>query len=113
MPDAAYTGPERRRSQSLLLAVVEKYVLPLAIAATVTIVGSAVSIWRAVDRLTDQVASHDRALVELRADMAAMKTVMVTQPQLLETLKRVEQQLEIVMLRSGAKLPPGSVTLVK
>lgn len=111
--DREWPEVDRRKERHLLIVLIEKYVLPLAILATVTVVSSAVSIWRSVDRLSDQVAQHDKKFIEIESALKAQSTLMVTQPQLLETMKRVEQQMEIVMLRSGAKVQPGSVTLTK
>lgn len=112
-----WTSADRRKSKSAVILLLEKYVLPLAVAVTVAMASSALLMWRSVDRLTDAVARHDKEIGELRADLradvAALRMSAVTRQELLETLKRVEQQLEIVMLRSGAKLPPGSIALTK
>lgn len=87
-------------------------VLPGLFLATVVAVGSAsYATYDTVRQLTNQIADHDRQLSNLRSEVAAMRAANVTRIELLETLKRVEQQLEIAMLRAGLK--PGAVKVTR
>lgn len=47
--------------------------------------------------------SQTKDLNDLKAELIAVKATYVTKIELLETLKRVDQQLEIVILRSKIK----------
>ena len=66
---------------------------------TISVISAAFFIYQSVSELTNTVKRHDREIESLRVEMKSA----VTQQQLLETLKRVEQQLQIVLLQSGIK----------
>lgn len=90
---------------------------PLLVAAVIGISGGAWATYSAVAKITDKVAEHDRMLAELKtsnerqlallqARIDQVEANSVKRTELLEILKRVEQQLEIALLRSGVKVPP-------
>ena len=79
---------------------IEKYFIPLMLIITVGSASAAMAQWLAVRDLTNIVQSHEKRLTVIEADMVSMRTTNVTRSELLETLKRVEQQLEIVMLKA-------------
>lgn len=70
------------------------------------------TLWKnneSVRDLTSAVSYHDKQIAELKAEIIAVKENSTTRAESLETLKRVEQQLEIVLLRAGVK--SGAVKL--
>lgn len=79
---------------------IEKYFIPLMLIITVGSASAALAQWLAVRDLTNIVQSHEKRLTVVEADLVSMHTTNVTRSELLETLKRVEQQLEIVMLKA-------------
>lgn len=77
----------------------EKVLPGLFLAITMSVVAASFAIYQSVSELTLTVKSHEQRLNRLEAQMANS----VTRAELLETLKRVEQQLQIVLLQSGIK----------
>ena len=59
------------------------------------------AIWRSVAELTNAVDNHERRIEVLHQDISAIQLSMITRNDLLEVLKRVEQQLQIVLLQAG------------
>lgn len=90
--------PPRQPSWSVTL--VEKYIIPLMLAITLMILSGAITLWMSVRDLTSLVQQHDQQIKMLNTDMQAQKAASVTRSELLETLKRVEQQLELMMLKA-------------
>ena len=70
--------------------------------ATSVIVG-AFSIYRTVSDLSAAVQSHQKDITLLQISVKELQANSVTRSELLETMKRVEQQLEIMMLRAKIK----------
>jgi len=94
---------------------------PLIVAAVVAICSGAWVTYTAVEKITNKVAEHDRQLHDLRirheneiallkAMIASVEANSIKRAELLEMLKRIEQQLEIALLRSGVKVPPKMIT---
>ena len=81
----------------------EKVLPALFVGMTMAVSGSLWANYNAVRDLTGEVRAHEKQIAELKSDMAALKGSSVTRAESLETLKRVEQQLEIVLLRAGVK----------
>jgi NH3-dependent NAD+ synthetase len=110
MPDSDPI-PLELRSRDVFTAwmrrITEKVLLPLLVLGIASVIASALATWIAVQRLTDKMQLQDAKLSSLEAELSSAKSQMVTQAQMLETLKRVEQQLEITMLRSRIT-PPAS-----
>jgi hypothetical protein len=78
---------------------VEKILPGLFLAVSASVASAAFMIYQSVAELTNTVKRHDREIETLRGELKSA----VTQQQLHETLKRVEQQLQIVLLQSGIK----------
>jgi hypothetical protein len=90
---------------------------PLLVTAVVAVCGGAWATYTAVEKITNKVTDHDQQLHDLkvrhendiallRAQLTNVETNSVRRVELLELIKRVEQQLEIALLRSGVKVPP-------
>ena len=79
----------------------DKILPPLIVALCLAVSGGIYSIYRKIDEFGTAVNMQQREIDQLKGDMSYVKSNMVTQPQMLETLKRIEQQLEIMMLRAG------------
>ena len=77
----------------------EKVLPGLFLAVTISVVTAAFAIYKSVSDLTLTVNSHEQRINRLEAQVANG----VTRAELLETLKRVEQQLQIVLLQSGIR----------
>ena len=77
----------------------EKVLPGLFLAVTISVVTAAFAIEKSVSDLTLTVNSHEQRINRLEAQVANG----VTRAELLETLKRVEQQLQIVLLQSGIR----------
>ena len=77
----------------------EKVLPGLFLTVTISVVTASFAIYKSVSDLTLTVNSHEQRLNRLEAQMANS----VTRSDLLETMKRVEQQLQIVLLQSGIK----------
>jgi hypothetical protein len=77
----------------------EKILPSLFLAVTISFVTASFAIYQSVSELTNSVKLHDQRLNKLEAKIENS----VTRGDLLETLKRVEQQLQIVLLQSGIK----------
>lgn len=88
---------------------IEKYIIPLVLAISIAFVTGGWTFYLAVRDLTALVNQHDASIKTIQADVQQLRNSTVTQSQLLETLKRVEQQLEIVLLK--AKINTGKVKL--
>ncbi len=74
---------------------------PLIVAMTISIVGASLAIWRSVAELTNSVDIHERRIEAMQRDISSLQKSMITRNDLLEVLKRVEQQLQIVLLQAG------------
>jgi hypothetical protein len=61
--------------------------------------------YKSVLTLTYSMESNTREIEAIRARVSHVETSMVSKTEMLETLKRVEQQLEIMMLRAGHRPP--------
>lgn len=78
---------------------VEKVLPGLFLSVALSVGACAVAVWKTVNDLSHEISTHDRRLsaLEIKAENA------VTRSEMLETMKRVEQQLQIVLLQSGIK----------
>jgi hypothetical protein len=79
---------------------VEKILPPLFILVATSVAASSMAIWKNVNELAVSVASQEKDIQLLKISVKELQTQSVTRAELLETMKRVEQQLEIMMLRS-------------
>lgn len=80
--------------------LIEKYILPFLLAVSVALVTGGWTFYVAVHDLTSLVNYHDREIKALQTDLNAIRTNSITRSELLEILKRVEQQLEIMTLKA-------------
>lgn len=81
----------------------EKVLPSLFVALSIAVVGAAVSTHETVKYLSNDVRIQSAELSQLRSQVQQIRTDTVTRNELLETVKRVEQQLEIITLRSRLK----------
>lgn len=79
---------------------VEKILPPLFVAMAVAVGSASALIWKNVNELSISVSVQEREIQLLKVGLKELQTQSVTRSELLETMKRVEQQLEIMMLRS-------------
>jgi len=118
MPDI-----ERRKRPAMMIISewAMKIIPPLIVAAVLAICGGAWATYMAVEKITNKVAEHDRRLHDLtvkqdreldilRANLATVEANSIKRAEILEMMKRIEQQLEIALLRSGVKVPPKSIS---
>lgn len=77
----------------------EKVLPGLFLAMTLSVCTAAVGIWQTVQELSSKIntTEHRIKILESRLEQT------VTRTEMLETLKRVEQQLQIVLLQSGIR----------
>jgi hypothetical protein len=80
--------------------LIEKYILPFILAISIAFVTGGWSFYIAVHDLTSLVNHHDAEIKGLQSDLNAIRTNSITRSELLEILKRVEQQLEIMTLKA-------------
>ena len=79
---------------------VEKVLPPLFILVATSVGGSSLAIWKNVNDLSIAVSVQEKDIQLLKVSVKELQLQSVTRPELLETMKRIEQQLEIMMLRS-------------
>jgi len=101
------TPPKSQQSFSVLF--VEKYIIPLMLGITMSILAGAVTLWLSVRDLTNLINQHDAQIKSLTADVQNTRAAYITRSELLETLKRVELQLDNVMLKARVQ---GKVKMV-
>jgi len=91
---------------------VEKVLPGLFVALTLSVIATSVAMWQSVARITASLESHQEQIADLRQDVKLVREQAVMRSELLETLKRVEQQLHIALLeaRLNAK---NSIKLTK
>jgi hypothetical protein len=77
----------------------EKVLPGLFLSVAVFMGGTAFAMWKTVDALSYKMNSQEERLNKLEVQIANS----VTRNELLETLKRVEQQLQIVLLQAGIR----------
>ena len=77
----------------------EKVLPGLFLSVALSVAATSFAIWQSVAELTNTVKNHDQRLDKLEIQTQNL----VTRTELLETLKRVEQQMQIVLLQSGIK----------
>ena len=77
----------------------EKVLPGLFLTVAVSVGGTSFAIWQSVSELTNSVKDHGKRLEKIEVQQQNL----VTRSELLETLKRVEQQMQIVLLQSGIK----------
>ena len=80
-------------------------VLPSLFVATAMSMGSAAwAIYKAVQNVTNRVEQHELELIMLRNEISAIKAAQATRSDLQETVRRIEAQMELMILRSGGRV---------
>lgn len=79
---------------------VEKVLPGLFVAITLSVVATSVAIWKSVAEITGSLKNHETQLADLRQEVKVVREQAVMRSELLETLKRVEQQLQIALLEA-------------
>ena len=79
---------------------VENMLPPLFVLVATSVGGASLAIWKNVNELSTSVATQERDIQLLKIGLKELQAQSVSRSELLETMKRVEQQLEIMMLRS-------------
>ena len=79
-------------------------VLPsLFVATAMAVSGSAWFTYQTVIDVASKQVAMQKEIERVQADVRQLRTETVSKSDLLETMKRVEQQLEIMMLRAGIR----------
>jgi hypothetical protein len=81
----------------------DKILPPLFVALFLTLSGGMWATYKTVDKLAISIESQQRDIDAIKSRINSIESALVTKQELLETMKRVEQQLEIMMLRAGIK----------
>jgi hypothetical protein len=84
----------------------DKILPPIFVAVALSVMAAAYQTHVAVSELSNQIAQHSREIVSLQNDVTHLRANAITRGEQLETLKRIEQQLEITLLRAGIKSTP-------
>ena len=79
-------------------------VLPqLFVALVLAVSGGMWLTYKTVITMVNQMESQQREIEVIKNRLSNVESNLVTKTEMLETLKRVEQQLEIMMLRAGVR----------
>lgn len=79
-------------------------VLPqLFVALVLAVSGGMWLTYTTVNTMVSKLEGQQRDIDQLKQRMGNIESTLVTKTEMLETLKRVEQQLEIMMLRAGVR----------
>ena len=79
----------------------DKVLPPVFAALCISAVVSGFATYQSVQSLTSKVEQNDKELVQLKARIEAVDANAVKRSELLETMKRVELQLELMMAKAG------------
>lgn len=79
----------------------EKVLPPVFAALTLGAITSGIATYQAVQTLTSKLEVSDKKIAQLEARIDSVAAHSVTRAELLETLKRVELQLELMMAKAG------------
>ena len=79
---------------------VEKVLPGLLVALTLSIIATSVAMWQSVAKITSSLDNHQEQITSLKNDVKVVREQAVMRSELLETLKRVEQQLQIALLEA-------------
>ena len=78
---------------------VEKVLPGLFLTVALGVGGASFAVWKGVSELTNAVKDHEKRIEKIEIQHQQL----VTRTELLETLKRVEQQMQIMLLQSNIK----------
>ena len=79
---------------------IEKYIIPFLLAISISIVSGGFMFYLSMRDLVNVVNQHDAQIKSLISDVQNTRAAYITRSELLETLKRVELQLDNVMLKA-------------
>lgn len=109
MPTPANSQAVRNRrvsDHSVVAYIKDRILPPLLVAFIVSSVGIGTAAYRKLDQVSSEIAAQSSRTTalesrqsQLEADLSAVKQSYVTRAEILETVKRVEQNQEIMMLR--------------
>lgn len=81
----------------------DKVLPPVFAALTLSTIGAAFATYQSVQALTSKIESTDKKVIQLEARIESVQSQAVSRSELLETMKRVELQLELMMAKAGFK----------
>lgn len=81
----------------------DKVLPPVFAALAIGAITSGVATYQSIQVLTSKVEQTDKEVAQLKARIEAVSAASVTRSEMLETMKRVELQLELMMARAGIK----------
>jgi hypothetical protein len=81
----------------------DKVLPPVFAALAIGAITSGVATYQSIQVLTSKVEQTDKDVAQLKARIEAVSVASVTRSEMLETMKRVELQLELMMARAGIK----------
>lgn len=79
----------------------DKVLPPVFAALTISTIAAAFATHQAVQSLTSKIDATDKKIVQLEARIEYVQANAITRSELLETMKRVELQLELMMAKAG------------
>lgn len=79
---------------------VERVLPGLFVAITLSVIATSVAIWQSVAKISQSLENHEEQIKVLRQEVKIVRDQAVMRSELLETLKRVEQQLQIALLEA-------------
>lgn len=83
----------------------DKVLPPVFAALTVGAITGSLAVWNSVQTLAQKIDASEIKISQLEARIEAVNANAVSRVELLETVKRVELQLELVMARAGVRAP--------
>lgn len=98
--------PVRHPVWEAISDAIVKTIPTLMVACVIAVTGGALATYQGVDKLTNKVSQHEKEIEMLKIRLINVEQNYMKSDDLLALLKRVEQQLEIAMLRAGVKVQP-------
>ena len=98
-------GPQNNDNRHPWTWFIDKVLPPLFVAIALALGGGMWATYQSVQRIGHILDMQQREIDGLRDRLSHVESSLVTKSELLETMKRVEQQLEIMMLRAGLRAP--------
>lgn len=95
--------PTQRNPEHRWQWFTDKVLPQLFVALVLAVSGGMWLTYTTVNAMVSRLENHQREIDSLKQRVANVETTLVTKTEMLETLKRVEQQLEIMMLRAGVR----------
>lgn len=106
------TNPKNNNGPHPWTWFTDKILPPLIVALCLSVAGGMYGIYQKIDVFGQSLAVQQRDIEQMRYEMTKLEdrisrveTNAVTRSEILETMKRIEQQMRIAMLESGIKLP--------